>query len=150
MSDWWTRYELKRVAEELQKIREERIDPTGTAGCLAILTMIAIPCIYIVPKTVQNVYKDHTAWRERSEFAKLPKEQQNASIRKTAIKNHAEYKNKLDEICIANETRWKHSEINCSYIKEDFIRNYCPPIHLFKDVSDPGMCMKLKKTSNNW
>jgi hypothetical protein len=150
MSDWWTRHELRRVADELQRIREERLDPTGTAGCLAILTMIAIPCLYIVPKTIEGFYKDQVARQERHKWAQLPKEQQKASIKKVAIETHAEYKKKLEEICIANETRWRHSEINCSYIKEDFLRNYCPPTHLFKDVSDPAMCTKLKKTSNNW
>jgi hypothetical protein len=147
MSDWWTRHELQRVADELQRIREERLDPKGTAGCLAILTMIAIPCLYIVPKTIEGFYQEQAA---RYKLAHQSKASWEASVRKGAIADHAEYKKTLEEICIANETRWSHSEINCSRIKKDFLEDYCPPKHLFKEVSDPEMCAKLKKTSNNW
>jgi hypothetical protein len=147
MSDWWTRHELRRVADELQRIREERLDPKGTAGCLAILTMIAIPCLYIVPKTIEGVYQEQVA---RYKWSSLSKEQRAAILRKGAVENHAEYKKTLNEICIANETRWRHSEINCSRIKKDFIRSFCPPEHFSKEISDLEMCTKLNKTSNNW
>jgi hypothetical protein len=145
MSGWWN--DRNKTAREIRKLRDDINDPDGNWLLIKCGVVIVFLGFCIIPRTIQNVYKDHTAWRERTEFAKLPKEQREALLKKSATKTHAEYKKKLDEVCIANETRWKHSEINCSYIKEDFIRNYCPPIHLFKDVSDPEMCAKLKKTS---
>jgi hypothetical protein len=150
MSDWWTRHELRRVADELRRARVDREDPDGTHRVRGYLAVIFILALFIVPKTLEIADKKQATRNEMRKWSQLPKEQRDASIKEAAIRIHADYKETLEKICIANETRWKHSEINCSYIKEDFIRNFCSPTHLFKDVSDPTMCEKLKKTSNNW
>jgi hypothetical protein len=148
MAGWWN--DGNNAAREIRKLRADINDPDGKWFFIKCGLVIAVLGFFIIPKTIKGYHKDQATKQEMRRWAQLPKEQQKAAIKKGAIETHAEYKKKLDEICIANETRWKHSEVNCSYIKEDFLRNYCPPTHLFKDVSDPVMCAKLKKTSNNW
>lgn len=133
MSDWWTRHELRRVADELQRIREERLDPKGTAGCLAILTMIAIPCLYIVPKTIEGFYQQN--------FVKL-KDYSPPEV-------YEGYRKGLREICLIPGKRWKNIT-DCIEIKKNFLNNYCPPTHQVKKISDPEMCAKLLQKENIW
>jgi hypothetical protein len=133
MSDWWTRHELQRVADELQRIREERLDPKGTAGCLAILTMIAIPCLYIVPKTIEGFYQQN--------FMK-PKDYPPQEV-------YDEYKQNLREICLIPEKRLKNAT-DCKVVRTMFLNNYCPPIHKVKKISDPKMCAELLQKANIW